>query len=791
MNAEISKSELTGMTLNAVNTGYSLPLIRFVNSTVKQFTGTFIHLEMSDSRITVNTLDIASTIFVMISSTVEINNCSFHGIQHITDREHVEQDSNRTFPFHDGVEDSAVIFTVYENSSITIRECLFENIQVDMRHDVSAALRADDSQVEIHNSIFTRNQAQWAVVEGLASNVTVVDSVFSHNTGYSGASINVQQDSSLEVHNSSFTHNNALTGSGIVALVHTSAHVTDTVFSHNTGQQGASINVQQNSGLEVHNSTFTHNNATDFGAGIGAYVHTSAHVTYCVFANNTGKVGASIGVNQNSSLEVHNSTFTHNNATNNGAGIEAGIWTSVYITGSIFKGNRAQFGAVEIDSTTAANITSSVFHRNTAYQGGAVDVGGNSSVYIAHSVFTENSAASSGGAIAAGINVSLHINTSTFNANSARVGGVLGTQTDVNVSLSDSVFNNNRANLGGGVIWATLNTNVVLSRANLSKNTAQQGAAVLILKSSLTIIETFFSEYSFNIIYMNSAIGYMHTCTFINNNFTTDIIVRAVEKSNILLNDVTFLNNKAGGIIHSSMSPVTLDFCQFIGNIITGFGIIDTENALLVINQSLIHNNSIHGNPGISFDNAIIISCVFRHNTVTVAVHALITGIIGNSQSLQVTQSNFIFNHGDVIRVDSTVDVVLNACNFIGNNVEGGTLQIQNDGATLRTSNTTIIAPVKGNKVAAYFTSTGKQITMTDYMTHDTCLISGNKTLNSSSTDTFLQEAVAAGLVVIDNRQGYPYTVTQEETVFASGKCNFTALATICIIHSSLKETQV
>ena len=114
------------------------------------------------------------------------------------------------------------------------------------------------------------------------------------------------------------------------------------------------------------------------------------------------------------------------------------------------------------------------------------------------------------------------------------------------------------------------------------------------------------------------------------------------------------------------------------------------------------------------------------------------------------------------------MNIVLNACKFIGNNVGHGTLFMPDD-ATLRTSNTTIIAPAEGNKVAVYFEVTTKALNMTDYMTYKTCFMSGNTTLNSSTTDTFLHEAEDAGLVVI-HKQGLPYRVTQEETVFASGE---------------------
>ena len=167
---------------------------------------------------------------------------------------------------------------------------------------------------------------------------------------------------------------------------------------------------------------------------------------------------------------------------------------------------------------------------------------------------------------------------------------------------------------------------------------------------------------------------------------------------------------------------------------------------------------------------------MFTYNTVQKYF-----GLIGpqsgkSSSTLQVEQSTFLFNLGDVIWVESRVDIVLNACNFTGNNGEHGALFIHDDSASLRTSNTTFATPIEGNVVAAYFLISDKSTKITDYMTYDTCFTSGDMTLNSSSADNLLQEAEAEGLVVIDNQGGFPYMVTQEETAFASCKFNMSSI---------------
>ncbi len=817
LNVDILQSNLTGMTLdmrgtNEINNRLSLPLIVFVNSTIKHFIGTSVQLKMFDSLIAVNTQDIVYPMFVMKSSSADIYNCTFYGVGNME-----SQDSS------EDILDNAVVFDIEYIGHFAIRGCVFENIQVDESYAVSGALYAENSQVEISNSTFTKNKAVWAVIMGIRSNLNVSDSVFSNNKDYGGASINVHQNSSLEVRDCTFTYNNATYGSGILAVIHTNVTVFNSEFSHNTGQQGACVNVQQNSSLAVHNSKFMHNNAT-YGSGIQVLNQTSVYVKDSVFSYNTGDQGGSITVQQNCNLEVHNSTFTDNKA-DYGAGIQTVFQTSVNITASIFtnnhaiqgsgmlvaftstaniascifngnsaikygasvlveqnskldasnsifKDNQAHFGgALFVASTSAANIRSSLFKGNSAYQkGGALNVQYNSSVSISNSTFTTNRA-NIGGVILAIDDVRLQIDTSTFIANNASsAGGVLATQTDVNVTLSQCIASKNIALQGGAVLLANSNTDVMLSKCNLTHNTAPQWAVFSLVNSYLSGSDTLFFNHSSKILHMKSSILKLHFCHFFYNFLTQDAIIEAEEKSELVFDYTGFRYNNVVGIIHASMTPVSINSCRFIDNIVNGKGIIFATAALLIMNNSVIHNNSVHGNPVIVYDKAVISWCNFTNNTEKSAYGLIMSSVSGKPDlRLQVTQSTFLYNQGNVITMYNSVDIVLDACKFTGNNADKGTLYIRDDSATLRTSNTTFIAPKEGNKVALYFEVSTKGTKMTDYLTYDTHFISGNNTLNSCSTDTFLQKAEAAGLVVID-KHVFPYMVTQEETAFASRK---------------------
>ncbi len=771
LNMEILKSNLMDMTLHVYGTNarsteneeiinQSLPLIEFVNSTIKHIIGTGIQLKMIDSLIAVNTQHIVSQMFVIWSSTAEIDNCIFHGVGNME-----SQDSS------EGVLDTAVIFDV-EYSQIAIRDCLFENIQVDMSLDVSAALYAENSQVEIYNSNFTKNMAQWAVISGVTSNVTLIYSVFSHNTGDEGASINVQHTSNLQVHNSTFTQNNATYGSGIDVLHQTSVYVTNSVFSYNMGQHG-SIDIQQNCSLKIHNSTFTDNKAY-MGAGIEAAIQTSVYITGSQFINNHASAGSGIFVSTTSAANIMSCIFRGNSAVGAGASINLQYNSSLDVSNSTFTYNKAQFGGVLVVDSSTANFISCLFKGNSAYQGGALNVQHNGMVSISKSTFIAN-CASAGGAIAAQKVVRLHIDTSTFTANNAsRAGAVLITLTNVNVTMSQCIASKNMAIQYGAVIYADSNTHLMLSKCNLSQNTAPQWTVFYLFNSYLSGSDTYFFSHSSNTIYMKSSILKLHTCLFFNNSLTKGVIIEAEGKSELVLNNTGFKSNKCFGIISASMTPVSINSCRFTDNVVIRNAIISARKALLIMNKSTIHNNSGHENPGILYHNAVISWCTFTNNTVGGPGYGLmLSSESGKPHShLLMTQSTFLYNQGEVITVYNNADIVLDACNFIWNNADTGTLAIQDDSATLRTSNTTIIAPKEGNKVIVYFCVTTEGTMMTDYLTYNTQFISGNTTLNSSSTDAFLQEAEAAGLVVI-NKQELPYMVTQEETVFASRKITF------------------
>ncbi len=142
LNVDIIKSDLKGMILNVkgsardeVSIGQNLPLIMFVNSTIKNFVGTHIQLKMYDSSTTLDGHNLVLPVFAINHSTAEVSNSTFKGNGKIV---HKDSKSN-------GIEDSA-IFKV-DDSQIVLTNCMIEKVQMDKGYDIYAVIYAKNSQM--------------------------------------------------------------------------------------------------------------------------------------------------------------------------------------------------------------------------------------------------------------------------------------------------------------------------------------------------------------------------------------------------------------------------------------------------------------------------------------------------------------------------------------------------------------------------------------------------------------------------------------------------------------------
>ena len=191
--------------------------------------------------------------------------------------------------------------------------------------------------------------------------------------------------------------------------------------------------------------------------------------------------------NDEGTLSISDSTFSHNSADTGGA-IYNKIGT-VSISDSSFSGNLAGWGGA-ISNYGELSISDSSFSGNSANWGGAIYNW--EELSIVNSAFSRNSAELSGGAIN---NLDeLSIISSTFSHNSADSGGAISNL--IELSISSSAFSHNSAD-GGGAIDNAGELSIVNS--TFSGNSADgAGGAIVNWVNELSISGSTFSSNSAN-----------------------------------------------------------------------------------------------------------------------------------------------------------------------------------------------------------------------------------------------------------------------------------------------------
>ncbi len=229
---------------------------------------------------------------------------------------------------------------------------------------------------------------------------------------------------------------------------------------------GAGIR-QQNGSLELNNVTVTHNTVSGFalgGGGIftGGDVHTlinSSTISFNTASSNSAFGGAFAKPDGTGSLEVHDSTFDHNEAGNSGAGVYIGL---------------SSVGGVSFFDTTFTNNIAHVDCTQYAFNctnGGGAIFAPAEAINITGGVVSNNSAPlSSAGAVYA---PTIHVDGTTLDANSAAGYGGAIDSFDPGSTITNATITNNQAKWGGGLAFA----NGSITQTTISGNRPASTAA--------------------------------------------------------------------------------------------------------------------------------------------------------------------------------------------------------------------------------------------------------------------------------------------------------------------------
>lgn len=350
---------------------------------------------------------------------------------------------------------------------------------------------------EITNNTFSNNTNTHGDVYGIPGGggaihnyngtITVKGSFFNSNSSTAatgpagGGAILVNGSKSVDINNTEFNQNNAGYNGGAVYIYKAKqGQINDSKFNGNiAGNGGGAINIQRAENVEISNSEFvgnkvgTLNDYNKYGGAImvnGLTITENSDITYaihdCVFEGNEASVGGAMYVGS-SNVAFNNLTFKENKAHSGGAmSVSSGIRVSegVEIYNSTFTGNTATDNGGAIDASGSLVVDNGTFIQNSANSGGAMIVSGAEPVIIKNSTFKENTAETLGGAIHTRSPM-LEIHNSKFENNHALTrGGAIATLSSNSSGSMDTIliyntdFINNKADQDGGAIHVNQNS---------------------------------------------------------------------------------------------------------------------------------------------------------------------------------------------------------------------------------------------------------------------------------------------------------------------------------------------
>lgn len=223
------------------------------------------------------------------------------------------------------------------------------------------------------------------------------------------------------------------TKSSVIAICcYTDLKVENCLFRNNDASgvdRGTIQNDKTNAvSMDVTNSTFLNNKATN-GGGIYFTGTGSAIIKSCDFTGNTATTSGG-GIYNGGKATITKNIFTSNGATTSGGGLyNSGASTT--ITSCDFSGNTSASGG-GIYSTTASTIKDCIFTKNiVTASGGGMWSGGTPT--ITNNIFTSNEATTSGGGL--------------HNTGASTITNCDFTENKVTVTTSTTATN------GGGGIW--------------------------------------------------------------------------------------------------------------------------------------------------------------------------------------------------------------------------------------------------------------------------------------------------------------------------------------------------
>lgn len=195
----------------------------------------------------------------------------------------------------------------------------------------------------------------------------------SHN-GYGGAIFNDRGD--VRLYDSTVEMNTAGVSGGGIAGREADVNITNSSISSNTAETGGGGILVTNARLRIDGSTINDNSAGGYGGGIANYTQgDDTQITDTTISGNYAQFGGGVFTNNDTKVEIRNSTISDNGAYFVGGGIYARSGGTLLIQDSLVSNNEAINVGGGVITGSDFLLVNSQLSENSAFEGGGLLAG--------------------------------------------------------------------------------------------------------------------------------------------------------------------------------------------------------------------------------------------------------------------------------------------------------------------------------------------------------------------------------------------------------------------------------
>jgi predicted outer membrane repeat protein len=302
------------------------------------------------------------------------------------------------------------IYTNATNIAMTITNSTFANNCASLKNGKGGAVYHSTATNSIwQKNRFSGNTANSGGSLALAgTNITIIDSVFTSNTGVRDAGAVSKGDYIGTFNNCSFTNNSAYRGGALGWLSSSDSRavqVIDCQFDNNRARSGAALRTggSTNGGSSGHsllkNCDFT-DNSSEASVGCTSLEDLEKLTAIALtFKNNSAASGAAISSDSSATLYMNDSLCTHNTATDGGCLSIAGVAVLNNVT-ILYNTATSIGGAISLTNADAnLQVNGSTVAYNAAVEGGAISLQQGARLTASTTNMHSNTAVQAGAAI--------------------------------------------------------------------------------------------------------------------------------------------------------------------------------------------------------------------------------------------------------------------------------------------------------------------------------------------------------------------------------------------------------